>query len=283
MSGMRAWSWIAAPAALLAAGAVAAAPPPGTDLAFIACPIARDTGPDTDVCFLAEYQGASYALVNPADSGNPQLHHRVLVEGKVGEGASVCGATPFIGRASVLPELDAACDTVLPFDGSVVGVAGGIFNSGPPEQRAAMRALGERAVAQPALSIQPVMPDPPPPPAPTAPFAPKDLAILYPFDSDRGSGPDMLEVVKLVAYAAASNAQVTVTSRQGATKLSNGEVLAERPGMARRRAEKMAGILTGLGLPAKSLKVSWTDEAAAPTGADDFRQRRIDLHLQPGR
>ena len=69
--------------ALLMAGVAAAAQPVGAAVSFVTCPIARDTGPDTDLCFVAEYEGALYALTNPADFGAPQLKHRVLVEGRI--------------------------------------------------------------------------------------------------------------------------------------------------------------------------------------------------------
>ena len=74
--------------------AMAEPPPAGTPLSFVSCPIARDTGPDTDLCFFAEYEGARYALVNQPDWGNMQLKHKVLVEATVMDGPPVCGATP---------------------------------------------------------------------------------------------------------------------------------------------------------------------------------------------
>lgn len=277
---VRRLAWAAGPIAVLMAAGAAAAPAVGSAVSFVACPVARDTGPDTDLCFLAEHDRVSYALTNPADFGAPQLRHRVLVEGRVAEGPPVCGATPVDGRVSVLAEIDASCDQVLPFDGSVVGVAGGVFNSGPPEQRARMRDLAKRAEANPALSVQPLMPDPPPA-APAASFAPQRLTIFYPFDSDRGSGPDMLAVSKLAAEAAHAGARVALLSRQGASRLSDGETLRESPGMARRRAEKLAGILTGLGVPPAAVTTEVVELAAAPDGVDDWRDRRIELTATP--
>ncbi len=273
--------WWTAPAALLAATAVCAAPVAGSSVSFVACPVARDTGPNTDLCFIAEHDGVAYALINPTDAGNPQLKHRVLVEGRVGAGPAVCGAVPIEGRVSVLAEVDPACDQVLPFDGKVVGVVGGIFNSGPPDQQARMRSLAARANAEPALSIAPVMPDPPPAAAPAPPFAVQTMTIHYGFDSDRGTGPDMLEVTRLAAYANASKAQVRLVSRQGASRLSNGAVMAESSGMARRRAAKLADILFGLGLPRTALSVQAIDKPPAPDGVDDWQDRRIELTVTP--
>jgi hypothetical protein len=262
--------------------AALAAPASGTYLSFVGCPIARDTGPDTDLCFITERQGTAYALVNPTDWGTPQLHHQVLVEGRVADGPKVCGATPIEGRVSVLAELDTSCGLVLPFDGSVTGVAGGIFNSGPPEQRARLRALADAAIAQPRLSTQPVMPDPPPEPPPAPPYASRALTVTYPFDSDRGSGPDMLAVTQFVAYARAAQATIGIVSHQGVSRLTGGGVMSEKPGMARQRAEKMAAILTGLGMVPSALRTSWTDapESARADG-EDWRDRRVELTLTP--
>ncbi len=119
---------------VLAATVAWGAEPPGTPVSFVACPIARDTGPDTDLCFIAEHDGNRYALVNPPDWGVPQLRHRVLVEGRVTQG-SFCGATVIEGRASVLPDIDDSCNVLLPFDGVIKGIAGGVFNSGSPSGR----------------------------------------------------------------------------------------------------------------------------------------------------
>jgi len=109
-------AWLGLAWACLITVIAAAEPPAGKYVSFLACPIARDTGPVTDVCFLAEHNGERYALVNPPDWGVPQLKHRVLVEGRVAAG-SFCGAITIEGRASVLPDIDNSCNTVLPFDG----------------------------------------------------------------------------------------------------------------------------------------------------------------------
>ncbi len=281
MAKPRASAWTAVPALLAVCHAATAAPAPGDYLSFVACPIARDTGPSTDLCFLTEFEGVRYALVNPTDWGNPQLRHRVLVEGRVGAGPPVCGATAFEGRASVLSELSPDCDTVLPFDGSVIGAAGGIFNSGPPEQRARMTDLAKRAEADPSLSVHPLMPDPPADPVPAPPYAVRTLAIYYPFDSTRGSGPDMLAVSRLAAYAKASRATIEIESRQGVSPTADGQNLAEMPGMAQKRADKMVDILSGLGVPVEAIGVPVVDRVPGDPGGENWRTRRIDLTILP--
>jgi hypothetical protein len=268
--------------ALFMAGVAAAAPAIGSAVSFVACPVARDTGPDTDVCFSTEHDGVVYALSNPADWGMPQLKHRVLVEGVVRAGPNACGGLPLDGRVSVLPEIDAACDRILPFDGVIVGVAGGVFNSGPAEQRARMVDLARRAQGdEPALSVQPVAADPALPAPFSPPFEAKAFTIYYPFASDRASGPDMMEIVNLVRYAQASNAQVRILSRQGASRLMNGETLSEPSGTAKRRAEKLSGIMVGLGAAANAVTAETLSAAPAPDGVEDWRDRRIEVVVVP--
>ncbi len=260
--------------------AAAAAPPVGAPLSFVACPIARDTGPDTDLCFFAEHDGERYALVNPPDWGNPQLKHRVLVEARVADGAPVCGATPLEAHISVLPELDPSCDTVLPFDGSVRGRQGDIFSQGTPEQRAAALELARRVEADPALSLKPVMRESSYP-LPVPPFKPESLTIYYPFESDRGTDADMLQLLRLKDIARAVPARVEVTGHRGASRLSDGTAMIERPEMARKRAEKITGILRGLGVDAEQIETEWIDAPGGDSARDDWRSRRVDLRVVP--
>ncbi len=263
------------------ASIAAAAPPAGDVVSFLACPIARDTGPDTDLCFFAEHDGTRYGLSGPPDWGSPQLRHRVLVEGRVVRGGSVCGGLAIEGRVSVIAELDASCDQVEPFDGSVKGVAGGVFNAGTPEQRAAARDLARRAEIDPRLSVEPVFPDGPAETPPAPPFSRQHLEILYPFDSDRGSGPDMQTLMRLVRYAQAAKARVEVGAYRGASKLADGTVLTERAGMARDRAEKLAGILQGLGVARDRIGVSWVETARPADGDRSWRARRAIVDIIP--
>ena len=267
-------------AAVALAGACLAADT-GQAISFLACPIARDTGPDTDICFVAEHAGRRYALINPNDYGNPQLKHRVLVEGRVKDGPQVCGATPIEGRVSVIWEVDHSCDQILPFDASFKGVAGGVFNSGTPEQRARARELARRAELDPSLSVLPANPEPPPPVAPQPPFTTQTLTVYYPFDSDRGSGPDMNTLWRLAELAKASNARIEVVGTRGASRLSSGQVMTEKPGMAQRRAEKIASILEGLGVDRSTVRATWKEAPPRPTGVDDWKSRRIEMTVRP--
>lgn len=262
--------------------AMAAEPAAGTALSFVACPVARDTGPDTDLCFFTEHDGHRYALVNPPDWGVPQLKHRVLVEGRVGSGPPVCGATPLEGRASVLTELDESCNLIVPFDGVIGGAAGGVFNSGTPQQRAARQELARRAALDPQLSVQPAILDPPVPPAPEPPFKERTLVITYPFDSDRGSGPDMLQLKALAAYAqAAGFRHVKITGYRGVSRLADGRDMTEKPTIAESRAHKAAAILGILGIDPAATQVRWEDGAIAGRGEEDWRNRKVEVTVSP--
>lgn len=265
-------------------GVTPADPAVGTPVSFVACPVARDTGPDTDLCFFAEHDGSRYALVNPPDWGAPQLKHRVLVEGRVKDGAPVCGATPLDGRASVLiDELDESCNVILPFDGVVTGTAGGVFNSGTPQQRAYAQDLARRAAAAPALSVEPAILDPPVIRPPAPPFAPRSLVISYPFDSTRGPGPDMLKLRDLAVYARVSKAaSVQITGYRATSRLSDGREMTEGQGVAESRAEKVAGILAALGVAKKVTRVSWQADALVGTGDGDWRNRKVEITVTPG-
>jgi hypothetical protein len=262
--------------------AAAAEPPAGSYVSFLACPIARDTGPVTDLCFLAEHNGEQYVLANPPDWGVPQLHHRVLVEGVVKDGPLICGARPFEGRASVMSELAPECDTVLPYDEVVKGTAGGVFNSGSPAQRAHAEELLRRMQSEPRASIEPAILDPPPPPVPVPPFEVRTLTVIYPFASTRGSGPDMVKLRDLAAYAGIAKARrVSVTGYRAVSHLEDGSELTEPSDLARARAEKIAGILTRLGVNARLMHVRWEETAIPGSGKEDWRNRKAEISIEP--
>ena len=102
---------------VLLATTIAHAAVPPNHRNFVACPIVRDTA--TVPCWLAEYEGQLYFLTLQTDVSAPVnppwLGHRVLVEGVVSEEPNICGGKvlkPVV--LSVLPELDASCNTILP-------------------------------------------------------------------------------------------------------------------------------------------------------------------------
>jgi outer membrane protein OmpA-like peptidoglycan-associated protein len=265
------------------AGAAGPAPPAvGTPVSFLSCPIARDVGPEFDLCFFTEHNGVRYGLANPPDWGAPQLRHQVLVEGKVKDGPLVCGGLPLEGRASVMPEIDAGCSLIVPNDGSVKGAVGGVFNSGTPEQKAWAQALATQAETDPRATVIPAIQNPPAPPPPKPPFTEQQLTISYPFDSDRGPSVEMVALLRLAEYARVSRAQhIAIVGYTATSRLEAGRELVESPTLAQRRAMKIATILEGVGVPRETLDVRWESTPIAGDGIDDWMDRKVEVLLTP--
>src|SRR5690606_4509424 len=111
--------YVIAAIALGASSAVSAAPASGEHISFVSCPIVRDTR--SVPCWLSEYDGETYYLTIQSDVSAevqpPMLGHQVLVEGVVSDAAPICGGIVLEPvRLSVMPELDANCNTMLPAD-----------------------------------------------------------------------------------------------------------------------------------------------------------------------
>lgn len=261
-------------AILLAMALTGAAPPPGTPIAFLACPVAQDKGPETDLCFFAENRGHRYSLTGPFDFSAPQLHHKVLVEGTVTDKPAPCGGLSFEGRFSVMPEIDPSCDTIMPpTPGAAYGDDEGADNETPAGQ-----AMMRRIETNPALSIRPVYKDAAPTAPPKPPFKPRSLTIWYPYDSDRGSSGDMIALMDLVRYAQATHARVTIRAARGQTRLDDGTLLTEESGIAARRSDKLTQIVIGLGIPPSQVSTDFED---APSSTSGWRSRVATLQVDP--
>ncbi len=105
--------------AILALGPalLSAAPPPGSRISFVSCPIVRDTR--SVPCWLSDYDGDRYYLTIQSDVSAevqpPMLGHQVLVEGVVSAAPQICGGIVLSAvRLSVMPERDANCNVQLP-------------------------------------------------------------------------------------------------------------------------------------------------------------------------
>jgi hypothetical protein len=245
----------------LACGAALAAPPEHRRN-FVACPIVRDTA--SVPCWLAEHGGELYFLTLQTDVSSPVtppwLGHRVLVEGTVAaDRPRICGGIvlePVV--LSVLPELDASCNTML-----------------PAEERYN-------------LTFEP--PRPPGPSAGRLAFAPAASASLVPeqtftlrYDFDglvvfRHAG----ELTAILDSARARGTRrIAITGYRGAVLLSDGSVLVEHADIAARRAAQVAELLQGAGLTTVEYRVRAEGAAAAPDGADDAARRRVTVDLSP--
>jgi len=260
MKGTRA-AWLLA--ALSAASLAAEEPTARRN--FVACPIVRDTA--SVPCWLAEYQGELYFLTLQTDVSSPVtppwLGHRVLVEGTAAPNRPrICGGIvlePVV--LSVLPELDAACNTaVLPAEDR--------YNLTFEPPRPPGPSAGRLAFAGAAA-----------PPRPAEP--PRAFTLRYDFDGlivFRHAG----ELTSILDSAKARNARVVaITGNRGGVLLSDGTTLVEKPTMARRRAEQVAELLRGAGLTNVEYRVRWHDEAAAADGDDDAALRLVTVELDP--
>ena len=251
--------------AAVAAAPLAADDAPAERRNFVACPIVRDTA--SVPCWLAEHEGELYFLTLQTDVSAPVtppwLGHRVLVEGTVAtERPRICGGIvlePVV--LSVLPELDAACNTaVLPAEDR--------YNLTFEPPRPPGPSAGRLAFAAAA-----------PPPAPPEP--PREFSVRYDFDG-LVVFRHAADLTAIFDAARALNARrITITGHRGTVLLSNGTTLTEQAGLARRRAEQVAALLRGAGLTDIEYKVDWHDEPGPADGLNDPALRRVTVELTP--
>jgi hypothetical protein len=249
----------------LACGPVLPAAEPGERISFVSCPIVRDTR--SVPCWLSEYGGTTYYLTIQSDVSAavqpPMLGHQVLVEGVVSDAPPICGGIVLDPvRLSVMPELDANCNTMLPADDRYTID----FNPRPPGPSAGRLAFAPDPTARPA---------PPPPPEG------RQVIDIY-FDFDKGvSFRHPSELVAILRLAGELPARrLRITGMRGAHRLSDGTLLRESAGVGRRRAGEIAGLLEGAGL-ALDAEIEWVDGQAEADGVDDWQTRRVTVVLTP--
>lgn len=151
-------------------------------------------------------------------------------------------------------------------------------NAVSAQRKAAAGAMLARVEADPVLSIRPIYKDAAPEPDPKPPFAPRSLTVYYPFDSDRGSSGDMIELMALARYAQATHAHITIRATRGQSRLDDGTLLSETPGLARQRADKLSHIVTGLGIAPAQISPTF-DEIPPLDGG--WSSRRADIRVEP--
>jgi len=226
---------------------------------FVSCPIVRDT--KTVPCFLAEYEGELYYLGIQQDITSdfhpPQLKHEVLVEGRIVEGPRVCGGIPLQPLAiSVLKEVNLACNTLLPAEPGI-------------DAPAAPRGPGPSSVRPKAAA-----------PAREPPTGRREFTVLYSFNDDYLEYRANLVVNQAAAYAKRIGAaSVKVSGYRATTLLSNGERLIEKSGLAEKRAQNIATLLRGLGVP--NVMADWTTEPEPGDGLTDASRRRVTILAKP--
>jgi hypothetical protein len=256
------WSiaWLALPAA------AGAAEPPANHRNFVSCPIVRDT--PTVPCWLSEYKGELYYLGIQTDVSAefhpPLLGHKVLVEGTVKDGPRICGGIVLEPiKISPLAELDGTCNTILPAEDRYTvpfaprppGPSGGrlAFDGTPGTTRA--------------------------PPAPLS--GPQEFVLYYDFDvlvAGRHAGV----LGRIYDYASSlRDPKIAITCHRGATLLSDGTLLTEREELPQLRAQEIAKLLRGAGLPADAMRVESSAKLAPADGNADWQQRRCVVHVEP--
>lgn len=237
---------------------------------FVACPIVRDT--KTVPCFLAEYEGETYYLTIQQDIQAelypPQLLHEVLVEGTVAQGPRICGGIPLKPvKLSVLPELNLACNMILPAEPGI---------EAPPTRRPAGPSTRQAPVVPPPAA------GPPPQERLTGPFSEREFKITYDFDSAFLFSRDTRVVSQAATYANAAKAKsVEITAQRAASRLSTGRVLTENEAIAIQRAERVVDILRGLGTDPVSIKVRIVPDVATPDGVTDPQNRLLTIRVTP--
>ena len=237
-------------------------------LNFVTCPVVRDTR--TVPCFLADYEGETYYLAVQqdisADQYPPQLLHEVLVEGTIEKGPRVCGGIPLKPvKLSVLPEINQACNTILPAEPGI---------EAPPTRRPAGPSTRQPGGAPTARPAAPVRPAPP--------FTEREWRVLYDFDSAFLFSRDTRSVNQAADYAVASKAKrIEIVAHRGATLLSNGKVLVEGEAIAAQRAERVVALLKGLGADPDSVNVQVVSSPPRPDGKTDPETRLVSIRVLP--
>lgn len=248
--------------ASVAFSAVAESPPLNA-LNFVACPIVRDT--KSVPCWLAEYEGETYFLVIQANVyapvTPPWLGHKVLVEGVVSAEESICGGKVLKPvTLSVLPELDASCNTIL-----------------PAEEAFDLKFTPRMPPGPPTIALDFAFP---------APIVnkpgdgPKDFTIKYDFN-----GLIVFRhtetLLPILNYARQTEAKrVAIVGYRSSTLLSSGQRMTENDGIGKRRAEEIAELLKGAGLTEIQYDIRWDDVAAATTGTDGPATRRVTVRVE---
>ncbi len=260
----RARGWSSAGIAVLASlcGSASAAPKPGERLSFVSCPVVRDTR--TVPCWLAEYEGEMYFLTLQTDVSAPVnppwLGHKVLVEGVVSDEPRICGGRVIKPLTlSVMPELDASCNVVLPAEDRYE------LTFEPP--RPPGPSLGRLAFGDPVMRDA---------------AAARDFTLAFEFDGKVAFRHAQTLQRILDTARAAKAMEIRITGYRSASRLSNGKVMREREGLDRERAEQIRELLRGAGLDSVTYTLHWIDLSRRPDGVADATNRRVDVVLIVG-
>jgi hypothetical protein len=231
---------------------------------FVSCPVVQDT--KTVPCWLSEHRGELYYLGIQTDISAefhpPYLGHKVLVEGIVSNEPRICGGVvlkPVVISPILAP--DSSCNTILPaVDKYTVP-----FAPRPPGPSG-----GTLAFQQPRAA------------APSQPASgPREFSIHYDFDMTVG-GRHAGVLSQIVDYAEKMEAKrVIISSFRGATLLSDGAVLTEKPGIAEARADEVRELLRRAALSKAAILIEARSEPVTADGVEDWRSRRTTVRVEP--
>lgn len=247
----------------LAALATGSAQTPRDPIAFVACPIYRDTDAGAKSgCWLADDPATGIRYDVSASPTKPDWNHAILVEGQRGESnANPCGG---VAMAPVrVAVLKAPCTR---FMLEAEGYPGRRFGLPPRNVRPLYE---ERA-------------------RPDRPFQPKTFAI--PFDFDRHFVIYQLSDYYLDAtinYALdVAPARITVTGYAQTDPIEvSGQALAEPASLARARAELVVKALEMRGVPSDAITLATgaPGESADPAfdGLHGPSMRRVEIRIAP--
>jgi hypothetical protein len=258
----RHWLWLG----LALASLSPAAEPPANHRNFVSCPIVRDT--PTVPCWLADYHGELYYLGIQTDVSaefHPPLQgHQVLVEGTIKDGPRICGGIVLEPiKISPMPELDGSCNTMLPAEEQYTVP----FAPRPPGPS------GGRLAFDPAPGAARQ--------APAPLTGPQEFVLYYDFDVLVG-GRHASVLSRIYDYASSlPDPKIAITCHRGTTLLSDGTRLTEREDLPLLRAQEVAKLLRGAGLPAAAMRVEGSPELALPKGDHDWQERRCTVRVEP--
>lgn len=248
--------------ALLALAAAGAAQT-GETVRFIGCPIYRDTDAGRKSgCWLADERKTGRRFDVSAAPSKPDWNHEILVEGRVASpGADNCGGVRLDPvRTSILP---GTCPRhMLPPEG---------FPGNP--------------FVLPARNVRPLSE---PRPAPAPPFADRTFHLVFDFDkSFIVYQLDDYLLDQAITYIRGVNPRRVIVTGWAATDPAevSGREIAEKPEIARIRAEMVAEALLRLGVPREKIEVRWRTAAqpADAEGADGLAEpsrRRVDIEVR---